>query len=471
MVFFNSVYQVFIKCSTLLVLSLFLLSACQVHQVDDAPEPSVRPADRFASQPSSHISYNTEALTAPWWNDFKRPALADLIQQSFIANQTLQQARARVQQAAAIAQQTRAQLLPEITLDGSLRSEWEGASREPSTRSVGAALQWEIDLFNRIRSLSKADQLTLHAAVANAQLVRLTLSAEVASAYFGAVAAQRRLSLLNQQIQGDKDLLALLQLRFDSGIGTNVDVLQQRSRVADSESLIPDAQADLRVFENQLDVLLGQMPDGHNRVAANDTLGFARPLPAIGVPTDLLVNRPDLRMARAELVAADFAIGSAIAERLPNIVLSGSSGTVTTDSYSGPLSILLGSFVQPLLDWGRRKAEVQRNRGVYQERLALFTQQFLEAVASVDNALYQEDRQREFIYRLERRRDILQETVAETEARYKQGVDDYLPVLNALQELRDVERELLNERLQMVTFRIQLYRASGGFVGVNNESH
>ena len=118
--------------------------------------------------------------------------------------------------------------------------------------------------------------------------------------------------------------------------------------------------------------------------------------------------------------------------------------------------------MQPLLTWGEKKAEVTRNRAVFEERLARFTQGFLVAVEEVENALYQENRQRDFIARLGARRQILQDTVNEAEARYKEGVDDYLEVISALQELRQVERQIIAERLTLIETRIALHRAIGG---------
>ena len=220
-------------------------------------------------------------------------------------------------------------------------------------------------------------------------------------------------------------------------------------------------------------MLLGIMPDGKNRVSETEDLSFMEQVPAVGVPSDLLLRRPDLRSAQASLVASDADIGAAIADRLPRITLDGSYlysdiESFSRQSFTGPVGIIAATFIQPLLDWGRRKAEVERNRALYVERLAAYTQLYLEAVEEVENALYQERKQRDFIKRLEARRDILQATVNETEELYFAGVDDYLPVLDALQELREVERDLITQRLALVSFRIRLYRAIGGPVYPEN---
>jgi len=442
-----------------LVITAFGLSGCLSSSFKKSVQPDV-------SIPAQYAERSTDPAAAemmpPWWMEFERPALNQLIEQAFTGNFDLLQGVARVRQAQAIAAQTGSGRLPQLSLSGDASKDWEGRDAQRGEAEIGAALQWEVDVFNRIGAAARADSFAARATREDLAALRLTLSAEVASAYFGAVAVARRLELLNQQLKSDNKLLELLQLRLEHGVGTKVAVLQQQSRVADSQSLLPNAEAALRVFENRLDVLLGELPDTQHRVPLTESLAFSAELPTLGVPADLLLHRPDLRALQAELIAADADIAAAIADRLPRLTLNGSLVLQDQASFSGPVSMLMASFVQPLLDWGRRKAEVERNRAVYDERLAQFTQLYLRAVEEVENALYQEARQRQTLSRLEKQRQILQQTIEETEARYLQGVDDYLPVLSALQELREIERDLIAERLNLVLLRIALHRAVGG---------
>jgi outer membrane protein TolC len=189
------------------------------------------------------------------------------------------------------------------------------------------------------------------------------------------------------------------------------------------------------------------------------------------VPADLLVNRADLRAALAELVAADASIGVAVADRLPRFSLTGSLAEGETSSYDGTLSSLAANFTGPLLDWGRRKAEVERRESLYREQLQAFTDTYLQAIEEVETTLYQEQKHREFLQRLRDRRDILQRSVDETEARYKQGIDDYLPVLNALQSLRQIDRTLIEEQFKLLQLRIRLHLVTGGQIPeISNET-
>jgi outer membrane protein TolC len=213
-----------------------------------------------------------------------------------------------------------------------------------------------------------------------------------------------------------------------------------------------------------LDVLTGQAPDAVDRVVEEDEFAKFSNLPFLGVPSDLLLNRPDLRALKNELIAADAEIAQAMAERLPRITLDGSYSYVDGPAFTGPASFLLGSLVQPLLDWGLRKAEVERNKALYLERLAVFSQAYLVAIEEVENTLYQERKQRQFLNRLDNRRQFLASTVEETKDRYTNGLTDFLPVLDALKELQRLERIIVRQQRELVGFRIQLHRALGGAV-------
>lgn len=456
-------YHNFMRCG----LIGLLLSGCTPHRVDSDVTPSLSLQSAFPM--ASQLAIETESVNAQWWLALARPNLSELIEESFKANQDIAAALARLDQARAVRTQSRADLLPQIGAEGRVSETRQKNNTHSSTGEIGGALTWELDAFGRLSAAAKADKLRALARVEDVMALRLSLSAEVANAYFGAVASHKRLQLLNQQLNTDKDLLELIELRQDNGVGTNVEVLQQQSQVAESRSLIPSAEADLRMFENRLDVLLGAEPDGVERVSAEDDLTFIHALSPVGVPADLLLNRPDLRAAQAELVAADADIASAIAARLPQITLTGSYLYRDSATYSGPVASIVGAFVMPLLDWGARKAAVEENKALYAERLANYTQLYLEAVEEVENALYGEKKQREYIQRLHERRQILSDTVEETEALFTQGVTDYLPVLNALQDLRSIERDIITEQQELIYMRITLYRALGGATQTQDE--
>lgn len=453
--FFSSTTRTFLIVAS----SALLTIGCQTHRIDRFPAPQETGGPRY--------SIGSPAPPFPgrvWWEAFGDAKLDGLIRKALGRNFEVTAALARLDQSAALSRQAEAVRLPQVDLVADIRKEWIDGDSQERVYRAGGALAWEVDVFNRLGYAAIARQSELSARLEDVEAIRLSLSAEVAEAYFDAVAQRRQLALLQKQIDIDRELLELTELRFNGGLTASVDMLQQSSQLAETESLVPPTEAALRVSENRLDVLTGQAPDAENRVGDDDDFVSVGDLPFLGVPSDLLLNRPDLRALINELVAADAEIGRAIAERLPRITLDGSYLYEDGPGVSGPVYFLLGSLVQPLLDWGGRKAEVERNRALYVEGLAAFSQSYLEAVEAVENALYQEQKQRDFLNRLDRRRRILDRTVEETRDRYTNGLTDFLPVLSAVQELQRLERVIVLEKRALLGFRIQLHRALGGSV-------
>lgn len=442
-----------------MLLGSLLVAGCQPHRVDFFPDPMDNGRGEY-SVPSPHPG---PAGPGPvWWSAFDDATLDSLIRAALENNYDVRQALARLAQASSLTRQAQVAHLPQVSLRAGAERQWGEGEGNGSFVRVGGALAWEIDAFQRLGSTALARQSEAIARREDVEAVRLSLSAEVAETYFDAVEQRRQLALLRQQMETDRELLALTELRFSGGLTASVDVWQQSSQLAETESLVPPAEAALRVSENRLDLLLGQLPDTVDRVTDAHHFALIGELPSLGIPSDLLLQRPDLRALRSGLVAADAEIGRAIAERLPRLILDGSSWYADGPDFSGPVGALLGTFVQPLLDWGARKAEVERNRALYSERLAAFTQAYLVAIGEVENTLYQERKQGEYLDRLERRHNFLQRTVAEARDRYSNGLTDFLPVLTAVKELQQIERILVRQQRELLGFRIRLHRALGG---------
>ncbi len=439
--------------------SILLLTGCQSHTINPSPEP-LRKAGAAYSIPSP----TSKPVDQSWWASFEDAKLDRLIDKALANSFDIMRGLARLDQADALTRQAKAARLPQVDIEANVLRDWADGETRNRLDSIGGALAWEVDVFNRLGSAALARQSERAARREDLEALRLSLSAEVTVAYFDAIEQRSQLALLAKQIDADQDLLELTELRFKAGLTASVDVLQQSSVLAETKSLVPPTEALLRVSENRLDVLIGQPPDAVDRVNDSDRFVDIEDLPFTGVPSDLLLNRPDLRALRNELIAADAEIGQAIAERLPRITLDGSFFYGDGSDFSGPAGILLGSIVQPLLDWGARKAEVERSRALYVERLALFSHAYLQAIEDVENTLYQERKQREFVDRLERRRQFLERTVDETRDRYTNGLTDFLPVLDAIKELQRIERIIVRQERALLGFRIQLHRALGGRV-------
>ncbi|MCA9414810.1 MAG: TolC family protein, partial [Candidatus Omnitrophica bacterium] len=260
-----------------------------------------------------------------------------------------------------------------------------------------------------------------------------------------------------------QEILRRIELRFGQGQEevNIVDVLQQRSQVASVQAQFPLPKANAKVLSNRLSVLLGQPPTSATYETGANFPSFSEEFQA-GVPSDLLMQRPDLRASANRLVSIDYAIGEAIADQYPRFVLSADAGIAKTLNPTALFASALAEAVGPIIDKGRRQAEIERRRALFEEELADFSELFLTSIEEVENALWRQIHQEQLIAALENERVTRVKLLNESRIRYAQGGSAYLPVLAALQSLQDVERELISRRRELLSIRVFLHLALGG---------
>jgi len=442
------------------VAGAYLAAGCTLHPVRESANPTVPGGKAFS------ISVEGVDLERRWWVALGDRRLTDLVEQALSDNLGLRQARLRIEQAAALERQAAARLFPSLDADASAEREWPDAGGKHSDRlRAGLQLSWEVDLWRRLESARKAAELETAASREDLQAAALLLSAEVAESYFGLVEQRLQLALLASQVEVSKTLLGLIELRFAQGQASVVDVYQQRQQLASTEAQFPLIRSRLRVLANRLKVLVARSPAQGPPPAAGD-LPVLGPLPKLGVPSSLLANRPDLRRIRYQLIAADHRVAEAVADRMPRVQLGLEQGYEGTDlgrlTPDGLFTSLMGAVAGPVIDSGRREAEVRRRQAIVKEHLLELSRVYLTAIGEVEDALWRERRQRELIAALDKELGIARSNLTETRKRYGQGLTDYLPVLTAVQSLQALERNLLTRRRELVSIRILLYRALGG---------
>ena len=443
--------------SLICILSL-LLANCTPHTVNENRTPLVDSSPTY----SLPVAEDPQKQTKYWWEEFNDPLLSGLITRTLSDNFTLKQANQRIRQAQAVSKQSTAQLYPQVTGYLSGTSIWTNDGEQTERYLAQVELSWEADLWNRLSSRSKVAFLEAQASRDDLEAIALILSSQVAEIYFQIIEQQLQLALLDRQIEIGEKFYSLTKLRFANGAASIVDVYQQGQQLAATRTQLPIARAKLYTLNNRLYVLLGSAPE-HKSPQTIGSLPQLPPLPELGIPADLLTNRPDLRSLHKNLVAADYLVAEAEANRLPQIRLGGSGGFQGSDFTSdGLFRSLFGDLAAPLIDWGARKAEVEKRQAIVEEELARYTQVFLVAIEEVENALWLEQQQQEHIDAVHEQLRIAKANLLETRRRYMQGLSDYLPVLAALQSAQDLEREILLRQRQLILFRILLYRALGG---------
>lgn len=440
----------------LLLAGLLSVSGC-ASRTPSEPLP-VQPAPEFS--PSGRAS-----VPDLWWKAFNDQPLNQRIDRALSENFSLTAAWERILQARAIARQQRSTLFPQ--LDGFVGAAIsDGSEFEESMLSLGLAASYEVDVWGRIQSAVEAERLRATATAADYRAVAISLSAEVALAWYQLAEARQQIELIESQIETNETVLQVLERRFAVGQSGSADVLRQRQLVEATREQATVEQALVEIREHQLGVLEGRPPQTVTNVPVSG-LPDMPPLPATGLPAELLQRRPDVVSALLQLRAADEDVASAVSDQYPRINLTASLETVAEDPsrlFRDWLASIAGQLVAPLFDAGGRRAEVERTIAFRRQLLAEYGQIVLDAFREVEDALAQEAYEAIRISSLEHQLDLARSTYRQLRLRYLNGAADYIEVLTALREQQALERSLLSARLDRLQFRIALYRAlAGGF--------
>ncbi len=445
--------------ATLLMLMSFSGCTPTTHILVD--KPPIELPDSFSSQGNQHLS-------AKWWQDLNTPALENLIETALGENLSILAARERLAQANAAARQAGAALSP--TLDART-SNTESQTRSDSNTTatskllLGLAASYEIDLWGRLEAKENAAQLDAQASNQDLQTAALSLVAQISTTWYQLAASYSQLELLKQQQDINTIGLNLIQLRFNAGQVGIADVLQQQQLIESKSGELAQQRATARLLEHQLAIFTGIAP-GTLTLPVRPELISLPPLPATGLPLDLLNNRPDIKSAYFNLIAADRRVAAAVADKYPRLSISAdlyTSGNAS-DLFDNWFASLAANLVGPLLDGDSRQSEIDRTSAVAREKLYTYGHKILTAIGEVEDALAQENEQQKLIASLEVQLDLATHTVQTVRDRYKQGVENYQRVLTALLSQQSLERTLLSARQQRISYRIALYRALGGMV-------
>lgn len=454
-------------------LSLALLSGCAwLHPVDHE-----RPAPVIVPEAFSGGTATSSVAEGRWWTAFDDDALDELQSKAFAHNLDLRRAFLRLERAMAVSDAADAAWWPTLDASGSISQSQRlfPVARNPDgsaqfgvvTQNSGAlqlAAGYELDVFGRVKSQTSAAGFELLASRYDVDAIAMSISAQVAEAWYQLVEQRAALALIDAQIAANATYLELTELRFAEGLATALDVLQQRQQVAGSNAQRPLVEARIAVLEHQLAVLLGAPPE-HLESPARAAFPALPALPGVGVPADLVRRRPDVRAAEARVVAADYRVGAAIAARFPALRLEGSYGLQILSIagfFDNIVRSLTASLLAPIWDGGRRAAEVDNARAVLEDAVTAYGQTVLVAFQEVEDALAREKKQREHLVEVDKQVEAAQRTLDEALNRYLAGLDPYLPVLTALRQFQQVEQQRLAAQRQLLSFRIQLCRSLGG---------
>ena len=451
------------------------LAGCTVGPDYERPAIALTPA--YVAEPSAAPD---AVLLARWWDAFDDPLLSRIVTIVLSENLDLEHAAARVMQARAAADAAGAALLPQGEATGSAGitdqsratpvgriSQAFGGARSYESYSAGVEASWEIDLFGGLQRRREAARASLEAAQADAQAVRIAMTAEAADAYIGLRAFQARLAVAAGQEKLQADLVDLLDQRVRQGITADRALRQASALLQGTRATMPPLRAGIAAQMNRLDVLMGAQPGASRGWLAAEAPIPAPPGIATGAPNDLLRRRPDVIAAERRLAAAHAGIGAAIADYYPKFSLGGLlgfAGTAAGDLFTGPGFNAAGmaGMRWRLFDFGRVDAEVAGARGRTAEALAAWRLSVLGAAEDVETSLaaLAQDRARTGFLQAQ----LAELATSRTQSRqaYDAGVVSLIEVIDAERDTLTVSDQLAQSRAATARSAVATFRALGG---------
>jgi outer membrane protein, multidrug efflux system len=464
--------------STLLVISIPLLAGCAVGPNYKRPQATV------PSQWTVATTRGTETKspeTDAWWASFQDPELNSLVERSVKQNLDLQLALERVQEARAARGVIRSGYFPSIDGAASATRNRQfviapvGPQNSPVVAPVeynnfqgGLSASWELDVFGGIRRGVQAATADMTAAEENRRDVLVILLGDVGREYAQLRGFQRRLEIANKNIKTQQDTLDLTSARAKAGLATELDVSRAAAQLESTKAVVPTLLSGIDVSIHRLSVLLGEEPGAlRSELEKTSPIPSAGPEVDVGLPSDLLKRRPDIRRSEAQLAAATARIGEAKADLFPRFVLTGTAGRQATQLHD--LTLGAGNFYGvgpgislPLFTGGRIRSNIAVQTSRQREALISYQSAILNSLEEVENALVSYSQEQE-------RRDRLNDAVAHSQLavdlateQYKAGLVDFLSVLDAQRELYANEDQLVQSQTSVTTNLVGLYRALGG---------
>lgn len=447
------------------------LTACAVGPEYKAPQSHVQ--DNWAS--AATMSVSQDAVTATWWRVFNDPLLEKYTQASLENNKDIKIALANLRQARAFTSETNALFSPSVDNTNSASRSKTGSALSTNNTGrirnlfdVGFDASWEIDIFGANRRAFESAEAQAGSALAYYQGVQLATLSEVARNYFEARGLQKRIAITTKNAKLQKQTYDVVKARRDVGEASEFDLSRSRGTYQLTRSRIPNLDASLKESIFKLSVLLGQAPE-----ALLEEMSVIQPLPIpldivpVGLRSDILRRRPDVRMAEQDLAASVADIGVETAELFPKFAITGDIGLQAQtfgnlfNAANGIWS--LGSLAQwSVFDGGAIRARIAGAEAASDAALASYEKAVLTALSDTETALTRYGLELETRKQLEESVQSLRQSMALAKELFDAGEIDYLAVLDSARELTAIEDDLVTSETQSITKLIALYTALGG---------
>jgi NodT family efflux transporter outer membrane factor (OMF) lipoprotein len=419
-------------------------------------------------QPPEYGLVVSQADISEWWQVFEDPRLNELVNRGLSGNLDLDIARSRIREARAARGIETAARFPAMTAAGSAAKVKEGDQPTGELYATDFDAAWEIDIFGRVTRRIEASTADMQASIETLRSVQVSLVAELALNYTEVRSFQNRIRVAETNIDAQRKTLQIVTDRFDLQLANSLELEQAKSNLASSQSQLPPLKSSLQQAMNRIAVLTGEKPG-----VLNDFFHEASPMPtappeiAIGIPADLIRRRPDIRKAERELAAQSARVGIAKADLYPRFTFNGilQFSTTSASSLFDSMSRLL--TIGPAFQWSifnagsvRSNIEVQSER--QNQALIEYEQTILQALEDVESAMVAYVRELDRRGSMKNMVESAKKSANLAESLYKDGLRDFIYVLDAQRTLFTAEDSLAISSAEVTANLIRLYKALGG---------
>lgn len=445
-----------------------LLSSCHIYKAYDRPEDTDTSGvfrDPASATDTLAVTDTTNMGNLPWQDVFQDKKLQALILQGLESNVDMQAALLRVEEAKAMLLSARLAYLPSINLapQGSLNS--FDHSKASKTYQLPAVASWEIDLFGKLLNASRGSKASLLQSEAYKQAVRSQLIANIANTYYTLLMLDRQVAVSEETSRIWKENVRAMEAMKIAGMTTEAAVAQSKANSHQVEASLADLRRQVRETENALSVILMQPPHAIDR-GVLEGQRLTENL-AVGVPLQLLSNRPDVKAAEMNLAGAYYSTNQARSAFYPGITITGTAGWTNAagSAIVNPGNLLLsavGQLAQPIFNRGKLMANLKVSKAEEEIAKMNFQQSILNAGREVSDALYLYDAASKKLEEHTAQANVLKDAVEYTQALFHSGSASYLEILTAQQSLLSAQLNEVADTFQRMQAVINLYEALGG---------
>ena len=450
------------------------LSGCEVGP--NYARPTVEQPGAFKSQPATRPA---PPVPADWWRLYRDPELDQLVATANSLNQNLKQSVARVEQARALARVAGSFLLPTVTLDPSYTRTRDSANRasiitgQPIRRStvfndwrIPFDLTYEIDVWGRVRRSVESSNAQAAAAFADLAVVRLTVQTDVATFYYALRGLDAQEQILKKTVTSYVEQVRLVSAQLKNGLVAPLDLYQAQALLAAAQAQLRDVQRARADEEHALAILCGR-PAQLFAVAADPLLEAAPPAIPAGLPGQLLTRRPDVAEAEQNIISFNAQVGVATAQFYPTFSLTGAAGFESASAqhildWQSKLASIGPSISFPIFEAGRLQANLAAVQAQYRQAVAAYVNQVLTAYGDVEDALTDLHALSDEVTRVREAVAASQDYLKTATVQYRQGLVNYLVVIDAERTLLTNQLTLSQDLNQEMAASIHVIKALGG---------